>query len=105
MQVPVAWGAARLLGLEGLALALASATSLVLVALLVVLATAGATIRALTTAALVVVGLTLAAFVPPSIVLGDLESAGVGLVLYVALLTLIRPRGLALGWRYLRALE
>ncbi len=105
VQVPVAWAAARLLGLEGLALALASATALVLVALLVVLATAGATIRALATAALVVVGLTLAAFVPPSIVLGDLESAGVGLVLYVALLTLIRPRGLALGWRYLRALE
>ncbi len=104
VQVPVAWGAARWLGLEGLALALASATSLALVALLVVVGAAGATLRSLTTAALAVAGLTLAAFVPPAIVLGDLESAGIGLVVYVVLLTLVRPRGLALAWRYLRAL-
>lgn len=46
----------------------------------------------------------MAAFLPPAVVLGSIPSAGVGLVLYVALFMLVRPRGLATGWRYLRAL-
>jgi O-antigen/teichoic acid export membrane protein len=104
LQVPLAWGAARLFGLEGLALALAATTLLVLVALLVDLGAVDRVVRPLVTATLAVVGLALAAFVPPAIALGDLASVGIGLVLYSTLLTLIRPRGLVLGWRYLRAL-
>jgi len=104
LQVPLAWGAAAWLGLDGLALALALTTLLVLIALLVELDVLASAARPLGTAALVVGGLTVAAFLPPAVVLGSIPSAGVGLVLYVALFMLVRPRGLATGWRYLRAL-
>jgi hypothetical protein len=104
LQVPLAWGAAEWLGLTGLALALALTTVLVLIALLIELDALATTARPLVTAALVVAGITVAAFVPPALVLGSLGSAGMGLILYVALFLLVRPHGLATGWRYLRAL-
>jgi hypothetical protein len=105
LQVPLAWVAAAWLELNGLALALALTTLLVLVALLRELGALAVVARPLAGAALAVVGLSLLAFVPPALALESFPAAGVGLVLYVALLTLIRPRGLALGWRYLRALR
>jgi hypothetical protein len=42
--------------------------------------------------------------VPVSLVLGRLAAACVGLVVYAALVLLVRPRRLVASWRYLRAL-
>jgi hypothetical protein len=105
LQVPLAWAAAAWLDLTGLALSLALTTLLVLVALLRELGALTEAARPLATAALVIVGVSLLAFVPPAIALESFAAAGLGLVLYVALLTLFRPRGLFVGWRYLRALR
>jgi hypothetical protein len=46
----------------------------------------------------------LASFVPPALVLGAVAAAVVGLLLYVALFALARPRGFVRSWRYLRQL-
>ena len=105
LQVPLAWLGATLLDLEGLAIALACSTFVVLVALLEVLDARAETVRALTAAAAVVGGASAIAFVLPALVLGAIASAGAGLLLYVALLGLVRPRALILSWRYLRALR
>jgi len=105
LQVPLAWAGSSLLDLGGLALAMGLTTLLILGTLLRELDAFSATARALAKAALVVCGLALAAFLPPSLVLGSIASALVGLVLYVVLLALLRPRGLVAGWRYLRALS
>jgi hypothetical protein len=102
--VPLAWGASAWLGLDGLALSIALTTLVVLVALLTDLDALAAAARPLGAATLIVGGLTVLAFLPPALVLDSFASAGIGLVLYVALLMLIRPRGLTAGWRYLRAL-
>jgi len=104
LQVPLAWVGASLLDLDGLAIALACSTLLVLVALLTELGALSGAAREFAAAAAVVGGLSLAAFVPPTLVLGSLASAVVGLFVYVALFALIRPRALMLSWRYLRAL-
>ena len=105
LQVPLAWVGSSLLDLDGLALALACSTLVVLVALLSELgALAGAT-RGLVGAALVIGSISVASFAPPALVLGALASAVVGLVIYVALLALVRPRALSLSWGYLRALR
>ena len=104
LQVPLAWVGASLLDLDGLAIALACSTLVVLVALLMALGALAGAARGFITAAVVVGGLSLAAFVPPALFLGAPASAVVGLILYVALLALIRPRALMLSWRYLRAL-
>ncbi len=104
LQVLLAWGAAAWLGLNGLALTLALTTLLVLVALLLELDVLALAARQLVTAVLVVVGVSLVAFIPPAAVLDSLQAAVLGLVLYVILLALVRPRGLATGWRYLRGL-
>jgi O-antigen/teichoic acid export membrane protein len=104
LQVPLAWLAAAWLGLIGLAVALAVTTLLVLVALLRELGVLGTASRPLASASLVVVGLSLLAFIPPSLVLDPFASAGLGLALYAMLLTFVRPPGLVLSWRYLRAL-
>ena len=102
--MPLAWGAAAWLGLYGLALALALTTLFVLIALLAELDALARVARPLATAALAVVVLSVVAFVSSAIILDSFAAAGVGLVVYVALLMLIRPRGLSVGWRYLRAL-
>ena len=104
VQAPLAWAGASLLELHGLALSIGVAALLVLGALLRQLGVLGEAARQLALAALVVAALTVLAFLPPSLVLGSVESALVGLVVYIALLALIRPRGLVAGWRYLRAL-
>jgi hypothetical protein len=104
VQAPLAWAGASVLELDGLALSIGVAALLVLGALLRQLGVLGEAARQLTLAALVVAALTVVAFLPPALVLGSVESALVGLVVYAALLALIRPRGLVAGWRYLRAL-
>jgi hypothetical protein len=43
-------------------------------------------------------------FGAPSLLLGSVAAAALGIVAYVVLLAVIRPRGLAAGWQYLRAL-
>jgi uncharacterized membrane protein YccC len=64
----------------------------------------GGTVRRLGAAAAFVAGLTVVAFVPPALLLGSLASVLVGLVLYVVLLAVARPRSLRDSWHYLRAL-
>ena len=105
LQVPLAWVGASLLDLEGLAIALACSTLVVLVALLAELGALSGAAREFAVAAAAVGGLSLSAFVPPALVLGGLASAVVGLLLYITLFALIRPRALMLSWRYLRALR
>jgi hypothetical protein len=62
------------------------------------------TSRGLTIAAATIALLALVAFVPPSLVLGPLAAAVVGLGLYAAVLAVLRPAPLRDAWRYLRAL-
>jgi hypothetical protein len=104
LQVPLAWGLVAVLELDGLALALAFTTCLVLGALLTELGIAAQAARGLLTAAGMVAGIGVAAFVPVALVFGSFVSAALGLVVYVVLLALIRPRGLVTSWQYLRAL-
>ena len=104
LQVPLAWVGAEVLELNGLALALAASTLLVLTALLVDLDALAGTARRLGAAAAFVAGLSVASFLPPALVFGALASAVVGVVLYVVLLTAVRPRSLRDSWHYLRAL-
>jgi hypothetical protein len=105
LQVPAAWAAGELLQLEGLALALALTTFLVLAALLVELGALADAARGLLTAAVFVCGIGIVAFGLPALVLDSVAAAALGLVSYIVLLAVLRPRGLAAGWRYLRALS
>jgi hypothetical protein len=105
LQVPAAWAAGELLQLEGLALALALTTFLVLAALLLELEALANSARGLLVAAAVVVAVSAAAFVPPALVFGPVGSAVVGVALYVVGLAALRPRGLRSAWSYLRALS
>lgn len=104
LQVPLAFVGQRLLGLSGLVLALAATTTFVLVALLLELGAVGPVSRGLTVATVMVGLLALAAFAPVGLVLTPLVAAGVGLVLYVLVLVLVRPAPLRDAWRHLRAL-
>ena len=104
LQVLVAWAGQRLLGLEGLALALAVTTGAVLGALLVALRALGPTARGLGLAALTVAAGAAIAYVPPGLLLPAVAGAAVGLVIYAMLVALVRPVGLRHAWRYLRAL-
>jgi len=104
LQVPLAWAGGELLELDGLAIALAASTLLVLVALLVELHALGGAVRRLGAAAAFVAVLTVVAFLPPALVLGTPASALVGIALYVVLLAMVRPRSLRGSWHYLRTL-
>ncbi len=104
VQIPLAVAGQLVLGLDGLALALAATTSFVLVGLLVDLDALRPTARGLLIAALTVAAIALVAFLPPSLVLGPLGAAVVGLALYTAVLGLLRPAPLRDAWRYMRAL-
>ncbi|CAN5759542.1 hypothetical protein BH18ACT13_BH18ACT13_15050 [soil metagenome] len=105
LQVPLAWVGSKVLELDGLALALAASTLLVLTALLVDLGALAGTARRLGAAAAFVAGLSVVSFLPPALVLDALASAVVGVVIYVVLLAVVRPRSLRESWHYLRALS
>jgi putative peptidoglycan lipid II flippase len=105
LQVLLAWASSSLFELDGLAVALALTTLLVLVALLRELEAFPDAVRGVATAAAVVFALSLAAFVPPALLFGSVVAALVGLALYCALVGLLRPRGLRSSWGYLRALR
>ena len=104
LQGPLAFAGQMLAGLDGLALSLAVTTALVLVGMLRHLQALRATARGLLEAAGITACLALAAFAPPGILLEPAPACAMGLVIYGALLTAVRPRGLRAAWRYLRAL-
>ena len=104
-QVLLAWLASELADLDGLALALALSTFLVLAALLWELGALRVVARGLFLAACAVGGLTLASFVPPALVLGSTAAAVAGFVFYALLVGVVRPPGLRASWTYLRALR
>jgi O-antigen/teichoic acid export membrane protein len=104
-QVLAAWLGTALFDLDGLAVSLAVTTVLVLALLLAQLDALEPTARGIVGAALVMAALTCVAFLPPAVLLGGVAGAVVGLGLYVALIALLRPRGLRASWAYLRALR
>lgn len=103
-QVVLAWAGSELLGLDGLALALALSTGLALASLLHVLEALRATLAGIARAAAAVALLAVAAFAPPWLALGSVVAALAGLVLYALLVAIARPQGLRASWSYLRAL-
>jgi hypothetical protein len=105
LQVLLAWAAVEIAELDGLAVALALSTLLVLTALLAELGAARRALQGLAVAAAVVAGFALVAFVPPAALLGSVAAAAVGLFVYGVLVALVRPRGLRASWSYLRALR
>lgn len=104
-QVLLAWIASELFELDGLAIALALTTFLVLAALLRELGALGAGVRGVVTAAAVVGGLTLVSFLPPAFALGSVAATLVGLAVYCGLVAILRLRELRSSWAYLRALR
>jgi hypothetical protein len=105
VQLPLAWIGVELLDLDGLALSLALSTLVVLAAVLAQLGAARTGLRGVAVAAAVTGALTCAAFLPPALVARGVVAAAVGLVLYAALVAVVRPRGLTASWAYLRALR
>lgn len=105
LQVPLAWLGVRAFELYGLAAALLVSTLAVLVALLVELEAHEVALRGVALAALTIGAVAAVSFAPPALLVGALAAAAVGLVAYVVLIGLIRPRPLVESWRYLRALR
>jgi O-antigen/teichoic acid export membrane protein len=104
ITVPVAWAGQALLGLDGLAVALALINAAVLVAMLHVLGALGPTARGVIRGAAVIGAITIVTFAPAAIALTAVASAVVGLAGYVTVVAVVRPRGLRAAWSYLRAL-
>jgi hypothetical protein len=105
VQILFAWIGVELFELDGIAASLALSTLLVLAAVLAQLRAASAGLRGIAIAAAVVAGLTCAAFLPPALVTRGALGALAGLGIYGLLVALVRPRGLASSWSYLRALR
>jgi O-antigen/teichoic acid export membrane protein len=103
-HVPLAFAAASLGGLEGLAVALALTTALVVALMLLELKALGPTARGLGIAALTAGAAAVAIFVPLKFVLEPFAAAAVGCVLYFGVVIAVRPTGLREAWRYLRQL-
>jgi hypothetical protein len=97
----------ELWGLEGLALALGLTTLAVLGALLLALSRRAllAAVASLVRVAVSVGGLAALSFGAFALVASDALAAVGGLVLYVALLAVVRPRGLREAWGYMRELH
>jgi hypothetical protein len=107
LHVPVSIVLRELLGLPGIALALAVTTMGVLVAL-----TAGVSTRMLILSvtglgqvAMVVGALATFSFGIFGVLVGGIPAAAAGFALYSALLLALRPRGLRDAWSYVRALH
>ncbi|HZQ82801.1 MAG TPA: hypothetical protein VFB25_12575 [Gaiellaceae bacterium] len=105
VQVLLAWAGRAAFGLAGIAASVAVSTALVLVALLVALGAFERVVRGLAVAALVCGIVAALVFAAPRVLLGPVLAAVVGVVLYVAVLALWRPRGLRAAWAYLHALQ
>lgn len=104
VQVPLAWAAQVALGLDGLPLALALSTALVLAGLLRELGAVAVAARGFAAGALVTAAIATVAFAPFALV-GPVLGGVLGVFAYAVLLLLLRPRGLISGWRHLRALS
>jgi hypothetical protein len=104
LEVPLAWLGSSLFDLDGLAASLAVTTFLILGLLLRELQVFEPAMRGLLLAGSVVGAITTGSFALAAFVPGSTASAAVGLLVYVVALALVRPRGLATSWRYLRAL-
>jgi O-antigen/teichoic acid export membrane protein len=107
VHIPLSLLLRAALGLRGLVLALAITTFLLILALMaavsrrmLVLTTVG-----LVRTALLITALAVVSFGLPNLLLGGFGAALVGLVLYVGILALARPRGLVEAWRYVRVLH
>ena len=107
VHVPITLGFRSAFGLDGIALALAVTTALVLVALTVAVSPRMLALSAAGLGRLVVgVGAVAAvSFGVLSAFLGDVPAAAAGLALYAAVLAAVRPRGLREAWSYVRALH
>jgi peptidoglycan biosynthesis protein MviN/MurJ (putative lipid II flippase) len=103
-HVLVAVVAAVLGGLEGLALALALTTAVVVALMLHELGALRPTARGLGIASITIGVTAAAAFVLPGLVLEPVWAAAAGCALYAVVLIATRPRGLSEAWRYLRQL-
>jgi peptidoglycan biosynthesis protein MviN/MurJ (putative lipid II flippase) len=104
VQLPFAAIGVELLELEGIGLSLGVSTLVVLVALLWQLRAVVPTLRGVLLATAAIAALTCAAFVPPALVSRSSGGVAAALVLYAALLALVRPRPLVRSWSYLRGL-
>ena len=105
VHIPAAFGAGRVAGLSGLVLSMAVTTAVVLVALLLELGALRTTMPGLLSAVGIVGGLAALAFVPPALLLPETAAALAGVLVYVALVGVIRPAGLRSAWSYLRDLR
>ena len=107
VHVPITLGLRAAFGLNGIALALAVTTALVLVALTVAVSPRMLALSAagLGRLALEVGAVSAGSFGVLSLFLGDVSAAVLGLALYTAVLAAIRPRGLRDAWSYVRALH
>jgi putative peptidoglycan lipid II flippase len=94
-------------GLVGLVLALGASTLLVVCALMAFVSTRmlELTMTALLRSALLVGAITFASFGVGELAANGFAAAAIGLVLYVATLAVLRPRGLVAAWRYVRVLH
>jgi hypothetical protein len=104
LHVPLALAGWRLAALDGLAVALALTTAVVLVLVLRQLEAVRPAGLGLAQVGAIVAAGTALAFVPAALLLPAVPAAVVGLVVYTALVAVVRPRGLGDAWRYLRAL-
>ena len=105
IHVPIAVVGEVVGGLEGLAVALAVTTAVILLGILATLGAVGSTVRGLAIAAATVAVLAAVAFVPSWLLLAPVAAAAVGLLAYGALVAIVRPPGLRAAWRYLHALS
>jgi len=103
-HVPIALAAQALGGLEGLAVALALTTSVVVALMLIELRALRLTTRGLAVTLVTIGVIALAAFVPAKFILAPVSAAAVGFSLYVGILIAARPKGLIEAWRYLHQL-
>jgi hypothetical protein len=107
VDIPLSLGMRSVLGLRGLVLALALATFLVIVAMMAAVSVRMLvlTVGGLLRTALLVAALTVVSFGVPELVTSGFVAALAGLVIYVAALAVLRPRGLVEAWRYVRVLH
>jgi hypothetical protein len=103
-HVGIAFALRAIAGLDGLALSLALTTGLAVAAMLALLRALPAAALGLAAAAAVAAGLAALTFAVADLLLSPWPGAVLGLAAYVAVLAIVRPRGLRSSWHYLRAL-
>ena len=103
-HIPVAVAGQLLGGIFGLAIALGASTFLALAWLLDLLHVAGAALAGLGREVGIVGALAVAAFGISQVAFSGMTAAVLGLSCFAGLIGLLRPSGLVVSWRYLRAL-